>query len=270
MGLSVTHTAPRALRPPGAGGTRRSSRRDGFPPAAGLTSVLICREALRLGGAPSQHPPPVQNTPLSLARCGLGWLVAQPQTYPRTCLEIHPRDSGNPSGPYMVTSAHGAGVSGRGPRPEVTRGRQERHHLELSRGGEICQQLEVIREGQPCPAVNHQHGACHIGCQGAGQVQRTVGHLGLVAQPLQGDVQNLGADTDLAATCKDTRLSPMTEGTQGPPPPTLGLETASSWEPKEPVLLLGVSQPAGRGTRGGTVGCGVPRAYPAAGTPPCH
>lgn len=51
-----------------------------------------------------------------------------------------------------------------------------------------------------------------------------MGNVCLIAQPLQGDGQNLRADTGLGATWKGSRwLSTMSPGTQGPPLPSAQL-----------------------------------------------
>lgn len=78
------------------------------------------------------------------------------------------------------------------------------HHLEFSgEGCKIRQQLHVIRERQPCPAVNHQQCPRHVGGQRAGQVEHAVGDLRLVPQPLEG-----GAGQGLAEVGTTWRVKP--------------------------------------------------------------
>jgi len=55
------------------------------------------------------------------------------------------------------------------------------------RGGYTQQHGDVVGRGQPRPAVRHQDGSGHIGGGPAGQEQGAVGHLRLVAGPLQRD-----------------------------------------------------------------------------------
>lgn len=53
------------------------------------------------------------------------------------------------------------------------------------RGSNTEQQGHVIGWGEPAPAVSHHNVARHIGGGAAGQEQHAVGHLSLVACPLQ-------------------------------------------------------------------------------------
>lgn len=68
-------------------------------------------------------------------------------------------------------------------------GGQESPCSEFSRfrGGYTQQHGDIVGWGQPSSTIRHQDGSGHVGGDPAGQEKSAVGHLGLVACPLQRD-----------------------------------------------------------------------------------